>query len=95
MTAAPDAPRITFPLSDSRLLVDGVLAGAQASPTAVKLAADGGEKPYRWLVDGRPLDSRPFARETLWHPGAEGFSTVTVVDAAGRSAEAKVRVMVR
>ena len=95
VAAEPDAPRITFPLSDSRILVDAAAGPQAGSSTPVKLAVEGGSKPYRWLVDGRPLESRPFARETLWHPVAEGFSTVTVVDAAGRSAEARVRVSVR
>ena len=90
-----DAPRITFPLSDSQLLVDPLPTAALSSSTAVKLAAEGGAKPYRWLVDGRLLASRPFARDALWRPTEEGFSTVTVIDAAGRSAEAKVRVSVR
>ena len=93
--AAPDAPRITFPLDASKLLVDPPQDGQQPSATPVKLSADGGTKPYRWLVDGKPVDSQPFARQTLWHPIGEGFSTVTVVDAEGRSAEAKVRVTLR
>lgn len=91
----PDAPRITFPIAGSKLLVDPARGVGGLLPTAVKLAAEGGQKPYRWLVDGRPVESRPFAREALWHPDGEGFSTVTVVDAAGRSDEAKIRVSAR
>ena len=91
----PDAPHITFPIAESKLLIDAIPAEQGMSPTAVKLAAEGGQRPYRWLIDGRPVESRPFAREALWHPAGEGFSTVTVVDAAGRSSEAKVRVTAR
>lgn len=94
-TGVQDAPRITFPIAESKLLVDAIPAEQGMSPTAVKLAAEGGQKPYRWLVDGRLVESRPFARQALWHPDGEGFSTVTVVDAAGRSDEAKVRVTAR
>lgn len=90
-----NAPRITFPPPESRLLVDGLKNGEETSTTAIKLAAEGGTKPYRWLVDGRLVESRPFARETLWRPGGEGFSTVTLVDAAGRSAEARIRIAAR
>ncbi len=85
-----DGPHITFPVDRSSLLAD---AGSGADP--VKLAASGGARPYRWLVDGAPLDSRPYAREALWRPAGEGFSTVTVVDADGRSDRATVRVVDR
>ncbi len=82
---ARDSPHITFPFAEARLLVDG------ATPE-VRLAAEGGRRPYRWIVDGHPVESLPFARETSWHPD-EGFSRVTVVDALGRSDEIKVRVV--
>ncbi len=82
------APHIAFPLPGARLLVD-------ARTPAVTLSVDGGRRPYRWIVDGRPLDSRAFAREAGWRPAGEGFSTVTVVDAAGRSDEVHVRVVTR
>ena len=81
-----DGPRIAFPLDRSRLLV-----GA-AAPT-VKLAATGGQRPYRWLIDGQPVESRPFAQDASWQPQASGFSTVAVVDARGRTAQANVRVL--
>ena len=83
---AADAPRITFPLAGAQLL-----AGAEASDVA--LAASGGRRPYRWLIDGRPLDSRPYARGAAWRPDGLGFSTISVSDAAGRSDEIKVRVV--
>ena len=82
-----DAPRITFPLAEARLLVD------DTSPE-VRLAVEGGRRPYRWIVDGHRVESLPFARETSWRPG-EGFSRVTVVDALGRSDEVKVRIVER
>ncbi|WP_158806982.1 penicillin-binding protein 1C [Beijerinckia sp. L45] len=92
MAATPvaGAPHITFPLPGSRLLVDVL-----EPDSAIKLAVDGGRRPYRWLVDGRPVTSRPFAHEAVWHPVEDGFSTVTVVDAAGQSDEVKVRIETR
>ncbi len=82
-------PHITFPLARSKLLVD------PGSPSPIKLAATGGRRPYRWLVDGRPVDSRAFAHEAVWRPAGIGFSTVAVVDADGRGDEAAVRVVAR
>ena len=85
---APHAsdPRITFPLAGARLLVG-------AASADIALAVDGGRRPYRWMVDGRPLESRAFAHAAAWHPSDEGFSTITVTDASGRSDVVRVRVV--
>ena len=82
-----EGPHITFPIPRSRLLV-----GREGS-TEIKLAATGGVRPYRWMVDGKPVESRPFARETAWRPDGIGFSTVAVVDALGRGDQTSVRVV--
>ena len=82
-----DGPHITFPIPQSRLLV-----GHDGSAD-IKLAATGGLRPYRWMVDGKPVESRPFARETAWRPDGIGFSTVAVVDALGRGDQTSVRVV--
>jgi penicillin-binding protein 1C len=62
------------------------------------LIASGGQPPLRWLVNDTPLpvdvgggSHRP-RRQTLWHPHGVGFARVTVVDAGGRAASARVRV---
>ena len=81
-----DGPRITFPLDRSHLLLD-------PGHDSIKLAVSGGQRPYRWLVDGRPVESRPFAQEASWHPLTPGFSTVAVVDALGRATQATVRII--
>ncbi len=89
--AAPlaGAPHIVFPLPGSRLLVDAGDAGA------VTLAVEGGRRPYRWLVDGQPVASRPFAHDASWRPAGDGFSTVSVIDALGHDDTVKVRVETR
>ncbi len=88
-TIPDDRPHISFPVARSVLLVDA--GGAEP----IKLAATGGQRPYRWLIDGQPIDSRPFAHEAVWRPSGVGFSTVAVIDALGHTAEAAVRVTVR
>ena len=88
-TDDPDRPHIDFPVAGSRLLVDG------GEPTEIKLAASGGVRPYRWLVDGRPIESRPFSREASWRPDGAGFSTVSVVDARGHEDRTAVRIVAR
>jgi penicillin-binding protein 1C len=81
------APHIAFPLAGSRLLVD-------ATAPEVRMAVEGGTRPYRWIVDGRAVPSLPFSRDAAWHP-SEGFATVTVVDAHGHSDEVHVRIVDR
>ena len=89
--ASVGVPHITFPPSGARLMVDADASGGET----VKLVVDGGQRPYRWLVDGQPVASRPFAHDAAWQPAGEGFSTVTVVDALGRNDEIRVRVETR
>ncbi|MBE0693618.1 MAG: hypothetical protein IH590_11025, partial [Aquamicrobium sp.] len=46
----------------------------------------------RWLANGRPLDGLTRRRTASWQPDGAGFSTLTVIDAAGRTASVKVFV---
>jgi penicillin-binding protein 1C len=59
---------------------------------AVPLEAAGGSAPLRWLADGKPLPQAPPRRELFWDPDGVGFARLTVIDAAGRSAHATVRL---
>jgi penicillin-binding protein 1C len=58
----------------------------------VPLDASGGRGPLRWLVDGKPLPPGTPHRELFWNPDGVGFTQLTVIDAAGRSARATVRL---
>jgi penicillin-binding protein 1C len=58
----------------------------------VPLEAAGGSTPLRWLADGRPLPQGAPRRTLYWNPAGVGFTQLTVVDAAGRSAHATVRL---
>jgi penicillin-binding protein 1C len=59
---------------------------------AVPLEAAGGTGQLRWLADGKPLPQGQPRKELFWTPGGIGFSRLTVIDAAGRSAHATVRL---
>jgi penicillin-binding protein 1C len=54
------------------------------------LIADGGRKPLRWLVNGKPLDAAPHRRRADWRPDGEGYVQITVIDADGVAARAQV-----
>jgi penicillin-binding protein 1C len=79
-------PAVEFPADAALLDV--------APGTAVPLRARGGQLPYRWYVDGRPLPEAPARRrQAAWRDPAPGWAEITVVDAQGRTGRTRVRVM--
>jgi penicillin-binding protein 1C len=86
--AAEPAPKIVFPPDGAR--VDLGNATSDASPLVLKL--QGGRAPFRWLANGRPLAKVERRRSTTWQPDGTGYSTLTVIDAAGRAASVRVFV---
>ena len=57
-------------------------------PLLLKL--QGGRAPFRWLANGRPLAGSLRRRTASWMPDSDGYSVLTVIDAAGRSASVEV-----
>jgi len=53
--------------------------------------AAGGDK-LSWYVAGAPLAPDPVSGRVVWRPNSAGFYKLTVVDAEGRRAQARVRV---
>jgi len=74
--------RILFPPPDAELSMDG----------AVPVQVMGGRRPISFLVDSRPLPSRPISRTASWLPASAGFYTVSVIDADGLADRVTVRV---
>lgn len=60
---------------------------------AFALAARGGAAGYQWYVNGELLPRETTSGRALWRPEAAGFYDVIVVDADGRRAQSKVRVI--
>jgi penicillin-binding protein 1C len=58
------------------------------------LVAEGGARPLRWLVNGRPVAAPAGAREAFWRADGDGFVRVTVVDADGNSASVEARIRI-
>src|SRR5712671_1883938 len=82
--AAPgEAPKIVYP-------PDGALIEWHGEE--LSLEATGGRRPFRWLVDGKPLAPGVPRRTIYWQPEGIGFSQLTVIDAEGRSAHSTVRL---
>lgn len=80
-------PAISFPPHGS------MLAMPRADDDGYHLSAVGGAEPLRWLVNGRPLSPAEQGAPVSWRPDGRGFADITVVDAEGRSARARVRVV--
>ncbi|HEX2528954.1 MAG TPA: penicillin-binding protein 1C [Geminicoccus sp.] len=89
LAGQPDAGpplRLEFPADAS------VLEAGRAD--AVPLRAAGGRLPYRWYVEGAPLAAGATRRrETVWRSPGPGWNEIMVVDADGRAARARVRLL--
>ncbi|HEV2899409.1 MAG TPA: penicillin-binding protein 1C [Pseudaminobacter sp.] len=82
------APQIVFPPDGARVELGA--SSAEATPLVLKL--QGGRAPFRWLANGKPLTETIRRRTATWQPDGTGYSTLTVIDAAGRAASVRVFV---
>jgi penicillin-binding protein 1C len=86
-TASQDSPpAIAFPPDGARI----DLAGVEAPALGLKVY--GGTPPFTWLADGVPIAEREFRRDAFWEQPARGFARLSVIDAKGKTASARVRV---
>ncbi|MCA3574915.1 MAG: penicillin-binding protein 1C [Aestuariivirga sp.] len=77
-------PAIAFPPDGARI---------ELGPDPVlSLKVYGGTPPFTWLADGVPIAAREFRRDTFWEQAAKGFARLSVIDAKGKTASARVRV---
>ncbi|MFN3970408.1 MAG: penicillin-binding protein 1C [Gemmobacter sp.] len=80
---APDAPAIAFPKDGTEV---------ELLPEGLMLRVRGGRGPFTWLADGTPVVLADPARETMIAAPGAGFVTLSVIDAAGRSARVRIRL---
>lgn len=78
--------RIDFPVAGTRI----ELPRREGHLTDLPLAASGGQRPLRWLVNGQPLESSSRRRMTFWTPDGVGLARVTVMDGTGQTASVEV-----
>ena len=92
VTAAVQADppvQIAFPPDKAELELATDADGALA-PVSFKV--QGGELPFTWLVNGAPIETAPYRRETFWQPSGKGFVQLSVIDAKGRVDKVTVRL---
>ena len=80
---APDAPMVAFP-------PDGAWVETLGGSLTVKVRD--GVPPFTWLADGRPVLTQSHDRDGVIPLPGPGFVTLSVIDAAGRSARSTVRL---
>lgn len=81
------APQIVYPPEGARVDLGKDVSGV---PLPLTLKLQGGRAPFRWLANGRPLADLSRRRINQWVPDGTGYSTLTVIDAAGRAASVRV-----
>lgn len=84
------ALKIAYPPDGAR--VDLGLAQKHGTASALAMKVQGGEGPFRWLVNGSPLGRTHLRRQAQWRPDGPGFARLSVVDSAGRSHSIVVRL---
>ncbi len=70
------------------------LGADKGGSVSLRLRAQGGRKPLRWLVDGRPIASKPFKRTAFWSGNNQGRVRITAIDRDGRVASSGVWITV-
>ncbi|MBW8285451.1 MAG: penicillin-binding protein 1C [Rhizobium sp.] len=82
-SAREKPPQIVYPPEGAHVEL-GTTPDGSALPLILKLQA--GRAPFRWLANGKPLAEPTRRRISDWTPEGSGYSTLTVIDAAGRAA---------
>src|SRR6185436_19694287 len=86
MQAQAGGPHLIFPPDNATVQVETF------GPQARGLALAAGGHALSWYVNGAPLAVEPVSGRVIWKPQGPGFYRVTVIDADGRKAQARVRV---
>jgi penicillin-binding protein 1C len=82
--------KIVFPLNGAQLALERDDPSSAPQPIAIK--TNGGNAPYRFLVDGLPVGDADFRNATFWQPEGPGFVRLTVIDALGATDSVVVRL---
>lgn len=82
--------KIIFPLNGAQLALERNDPLSPPQPIAIK--TNGGNGPYRFLVDGMPIGEAELRNATFWQPEGPGFVRLTVIDATGATDSVVVRL---
>lgn len=85
--AAPKV-QIAYPPDGAR--IDLAPSHADSTASELVLKARGGQPPFRWIINARPLNRQAYAHTSRWQPDGSGFADILLIDAAGASARSRV-----
>jgi penicillin-binding protein 1C len=86
--AKAEAPlAIAFPPDGARIDLSG-----DGDDPVLALKVNGGTAPFTWMVDGVPVVSGEQRRDAFWDRPGRGFARLSVIDAKGMTATARIRV---
>ena len=81
-TSAQPAPSISYPPDGAQVELPDA---STDQPRPLVLKVHGGAAPFSWFANGTPVIAQLRRRQAAWTPDGRGFSTLTVIDAEGRS----------
>ncbi|KNG93826.1 penicillin-binding protein 1C [Pseudaestuariivita atlantica] len=81
--ARTDGPKLAFPPDGARVALDR---------GALTVKVRGGRAPFLWLANGAPVGARDHRLERVLDGLGRGWTEVTVIDADGRAARARVEL---
>ena len=87
VAGAEQGPAIVYPPDGARIEL-GLVSGGDSQPLVLKL--QGGRAPFRLLANGVPVGGMLRSRTGHWQASGAGFSQLSIIDAAGRSATVTV-----
>ncbi len=90
VASAEQPLKIIFPLNGAQLALERTSPAEAPQPIAIK--TNGGNGPYRFLVDGLPIGEADFRNAAFWQPQGPGFVRLTVIDASGTTDSVVVRL---
>ncbi|MEP2707351.1 MAG: penicillin-binding protein 1C [Roseibium sp.] len=79
--------QITYPPEGAEILMENESV-AEATPLIIKV--EGGQRPYRLLVNGSPVSRRHQTKQLQWKDPEPGFADLMVLDAKGNSSRVAV-----
>ena len=87
-TSVGNAPlAIAFPPDGARIDISN-----DGAAPSLALKVNGGVAPFTWLIDGVPILSDEQRRDAFWDGPGKGFARLSVIDATGETATARIRI---
>jgi len=84
-------PTIAYPPNGAQVDV-GLSDQSDDEVMPLFLKVEGGQAPFKWLANGKPILGKSRRRRIQWMPDSIGYSQITVLDAIGRAAQVRVFV---